>query len=132
MPNKKKDTYPSTPPLSLSLSRSPSYLEAREDRVMRSPIRRAHHKVSRSLAPELHSIAAQTINQKQNIWEFDASGDVIKHKSDQNFDSTSSESSFDLENEPNSQRKDRNNQTFSSELRNEAIKTWGNRRLTNI
>jgi hypothetical protein len=80
----------------------------------------------------LHSIAAQTINQKQNIWEFDASGDVIKHKSDQNFDSTSSESSFDLENEPNSQRKDRNNQTFSSELRNEAIKTWGNRRLTNI
>ena len=65
MPNKKKDTYPSTPPL--SLSRSPSYLEAREDRVMRSPIRRAHHKVSRSLAPELHSIVAQTINQKQNI-----------------------------------------------------------------
>ena len=51
------------------------------------------------------------------------SGDVIKHKSDQNFDSTSSESSFDLENEPNSQRKDQNNQTFSSELRNEAIKT---------
>jgi hypothetical protein len=69
MPNKKKDTYPSTPPLSLSLSvsRSPSYLEVREDRVMRSPIRRAHHKVSGSLAPELHSIAAQTINQKQNI-----------------------------------------------------------------
>ncbi len=58
MPTKNKDTYLSTPPLSLSLSRSPSYLEAREDRVMRSPIRRAHHKVSRPLAPELHSIAA--------------------------------------------------------------------------
>ncbi len=62
-------TYPSTP--TLSLSRSPSYLEAREDRAMRSPLRRAHHKVSRSLAPELHSIAAQTINQKTkylSIW----------------------------------------------------------------
>jgi hypothetical protein len=37
MPNKKKDTYSSTPPLSLSLSvlRSPSYLEVSEDRVMR-------------------------------------------------------------------------------------------------
>ncbi len=69
MPNKNKDTYPSTPPLSLSLSvsRSPSYLEVSEDRVMRSPLRRAHHKVSRTFAPELHSIAAQTINQKQNI-----------------------------------------------------------------
>jgi hypothetical protein len=75
---------------------------------MRSPIRRAHHKVSRPLAPELHSIAAQTINQKQNIWAFGASGDVIKHKFDQNFDSTSSKWSFDLENEPNSQQKDQN------------------------
>jgi len=130
MPNKEKDTYPSTSPL--SILRSPSYLEAREARVMRSPIRTAHHKVSRSLAPELHSIAAQTINQKQNISAFGASGDVITHKSDDNFDSTSSESSFDLENKPNSQQKDKNNQTFSSELKNEAIETSGNTYLTNI
>jgi hypothetical protein len=130
MPNKKKDTYTSTSPL--ILLRSPSYLEAREARVMRSPLRIAHHKVSRSLAPELHSIAAQTTNQKQNISAFGASGDLIRHKSDENFDSTSSESSLDLENKPNSEQKDKNNQIFSSELINGAIKTSGNRCLTNI
>jgi hypothetical protein len=130
MSNKKKDTYSSTSPL--SLLRSPSYLEAREARLMRSPFRIGHHKVSRSLAPELNAIAAQTKNRKQNISAFGASGDVIRHKSDENLDSTSSESSSDLENEPNSEQNDKNNKMSSSELKNGAIKTSGNICLTNI